>query len=137
MAARKANESIQKRSGPRVLPAPQSQALQRRPRPGAPVAAPAVMRQQPPQPMRPTQPMLGSQAMHGPLPQGVKLPVAMTVPTIYEPGKIYFISPDDRVRQEAPRSAWQIDMLRAYINGVLDHAKKQLVGESKSTRRTK
>jgi hypothetical protein len=75
--------------------------------------------------------------MRGPFPEGVKVPVAMAVPTIYEPGKIYFISPDDKVKQEAPRSAWQIDMLRAYINGVLDHAKKQLVGTPESTGRRK
>jgi hypothetical protein len=67
--------------------------------------------------------------------EGVKVPVAMGMPTIYEPGKIYFISPDDKVRQEAPRTAWQIDMLRSYINGVLDHAKEQLVGEAKAASR--
>ena len=72
--------------------------------------------------------MLARQGMRGQVMEGVKVPVAMAMPTIYEPGKIYFISPDDKVKQEAPRSAWQIDTLRAYINGVLDHAKKQLGG---------
>jgi hypothetical protein len=106
--------------------------------PGKPIA-----RQQPSQPMppmqpikpmpsiepiAPIQPMLVGQGMRG-------VPVAMAMPTIYEPGKIYFISPDDKVRQEAPRSAWQIDILREYINGVLDHAKKQLVGDVKLTDR--
>ena len=32
--------------------------------------------------------------------------------------------------QVAPRSAWQIDLLKTYIIGVLDHMKDQLVSEA-------
>ncbi len=49
----------------------------------------------------------------------------------FESGKIYFISPDDKVKHEAPRSAWQIDLLKTYIDGVLDHVKEQLVNEAR------
>jgi hypothetical protein len=49
----------------------------------------------------------------------------------FESGKIYFISPDDKIMNESPRNAWQIDLLRTYINGVLDHAKEQLVNDAK------
>jgi hypothetical protein len=52
-------------------------------------------------------------------------------PTEFESGRIYFVSPDDKIKHEAPRSAWQIDLLKTYIDGVLDHVKEQLVQESK------